>query len=102
MARAIPGKERKGGAAPEVGPPARGGLAFLRRLRDEIDRLFDRFFTCWPIPWEQQQREGRIRGVDVEGGNGAVNARAVSPGSESGDFELQARDGKPPPRGSRP
>lgn len=69
-------------------PASYGGWGPMARLRDEFDRLFDRFFAGgWPaVPagrggWD----------LDVRDDDGTVTVRAEAPGFEPGDFDIQVR-----------
>jgi HSP20 family protein len=58
-------------------------------FREEMNRLFDRFFTGWPAPWDGGRWDGW--GLDVTEDDGAVTVRAEAPGFEPGDFDIQVR-----------
>jgi len=81
----------------KAGPPARtdqGGVAPYRRepsglFREEMNRLFDRFFHGWPAAWEAGRWDGWD--MDVQEEDGAVTVRAEAPGFEPGDFDVQVR-----------
>jgi len=73
------------------GPLARqGGFEPLRQMRDEFDRMFDRFFRTWPSVWEGGNRSN-YWGFDIEDKDDVVMIRAEAPGFEPGDFDLQVR-----------
>jgi HSP20 family protein len=60
----------------------------LRRLREEMDALFDRFFGRWPAAWEPPALPERLWGVDVEEGDSEIVVRAEAPGFEPKDFDV--------------
>jgi HSP20 family protein len=64
---------------------------FLSRMRDEFDRLFDRFSLQWPSLW---QGDGWRWGLDVRDEDDAVVVQADAPGFEAGDFDLQVSDNR--------
>jgi HSP20 family protein len=71
-------------------PLAHGGEAFhpLRRLREEIDTLFDRFFGDWPAPREAGFGLERFWDVNVEDTDKEIRVRAEAPGFEPKDFDI--------------
>jgi HSP20 family protein len=69
-------------------PPAREAAHPLARLRDEMDALFDRFFTRWPAPAEWDWGLERMWGVDVEDTDKEILVRAEAPGFEPKDFDI--------------
>jgi len=80
----------------QAGPPApaRGSMAPFRRepfalFREEMNRLFDRFFSGWMSPWDGGRWDGW--GLEVREETGAVVVRAEAPGFEPGDFDVQVR-----------
>jgi HSP20 family protein len=99
------GKEQKGGqqgqskaAGGAMAPSRRNGLAPyggfepFYRLREEFDRLLDRFIPGWPGPWEPWEggrRDGW--GLDVQEDDGTVTVRAEAPGFEPSEFDIQVR-----------
>src|SRR5262245_38087376 len=62
---------------------------FLSRIRDEFDRVLDRFTREWSRPWEGH---GWRWGLDVRDENDAVVVSAEAPGFEAGDFDIQVSD----------
>jgi HSP20 family protein len=60
----------------------------LRRLRDEMDLLFDRFFGRWPAAWEPTGFPERFWDVDVREADNEVVVRAEVPGFEPKDFDI--------------
>jgi len=60
----------------------------LRRLREEMDMLFDRFFGHWPAPEEAPALPERFWDVDVEEADKEVVVRAEAPGFEPKDFDI--------------
>lgn len=69
-------------------PPAPTGQHPLSRLRDEMDALFDRFFTRWPAPAEWDWGLERSWGVDVQDTDKEILVRAEAPGFEPKDFDI--------------
>jgi HSP20 family protein len=67
-------------------------------MRDEFDRLFDRFAQAWASPWESG---GWRWGVDVRDEDDAVVVQAEAPGFEPGDFDVQVSDDRLVLRASR-
>jgi HSP20 family protein len=62
---------------------------FLSRMRDELDRLFDRLSRQWPSlgggdAWRW--------GLDVREEDNAVVVQAEAPGFEPGDFDIQVSE----------
>jgi HSP20 family protein len=90
-------KQQQQQPAQTGGPPAPARsetLAPYRRdsfslFREEMNRLFDRFFGGWPAPWVGGRWDGW--GMDVIEDEGAVTVRAEAPGFEPGDFDIQVR-----------
>jgi HSP20 family protein len=83
----------RGGLAPvRRGSLAPYGWTPLHHFREEMDRMFDRFFPGWPAPGEGSRRDGW--GLDVKEEDGAVLVRAEAPGFEPSDFDLQVRGGE--------
>lgn len=88
-------KQTKIEQTPKAGPPARTREFpfFLSRLRDEFDRVFERFFTNEMKPWGERINGWRW-GVEVEDKDNVIVVRAEAPGFESGDFDIQVQDGQ--------
>src|SRR5262245_53085665 len=63
-----------------------GGFEPFYQLREEFNRLFDRFFSGGLSPWEGGRRNGW--GLDVQEDDNAVTVRAEAPGFEPSDFDL--------------
>jgi HSP20 family protein len=85
-------------AKPQQEAPRSGTLArssefpfFLSRMRDEFDRLFERFSRQWPSLW---QGNGWRWGLDVRDSENAIVVEAEAPGFEPGDFDLQMTDNR--------
>ena len=70
--------------------PYRGFPFALSRIRDEFDRLWDRF-TGGPSLLEADNWRW---GLEVEDEDNAVIVRAESTGFEAGDFDVQVSDGR--------
>jgi HSP20 family protein len=60
-------------------------------MRDEFDRLLDRFSRNWPSIWSGN---GWRWGLDVEDEDSAVIVRAEAPGFEAGDFDIRVSDNR--------
>jgi HSP20 family protein len=60
----------------------------LRRLRDEMEALFDRFLGGRSGGWEPTGFMERLRDVDVEEGENEIVVRAEAPGFEPNDFDI--------------
>jgi len=95
------GKERKGSQQGHTsasggaltsrsGALTHGGFEPLHRLREEFNRLFDRFGAGWLSPWEGSGRSGHWE-LDVQEDDGSVVVRAEAPGFEPSDFDIQVR-----------
>jgi HSP20 family protein len=86
-------------AKPKEQPVARSGPLvpygefpfFLSRVREEFDRMFERFSHAWPGIWEGN---GWRWGVDVREEDDAVVVRAEAPGFQASDFDLQVSDNR--------
>jgi HSP20 family protein len=68
----------------------------LGQFREEMDRLFDRFFARWPSPfegaWPTPAEWGRdperLWGLDLEDTGNEILVRAEAPGFEPKDFDV--------------
>lgn len=76
--------------------PARSG-AFaqmgwepIRRMRDELDRIFEQTFGGWPVLFEGPSVSDRW-GFDLQEKDDALIIRAEAPGFETDDFDVQVR-----------
>ncbi len=69
--------------------PLRGGEPF-GRLRQEFERVFDRFFGSRLMPWQDGGQEWSL-GLDVEETDQAVIVAMEAPGFEPRDFDIQLR-----------
>jgi HSP20 family protein len=78
----------------KAGPPAvrHDFPFFLGILRDEFDRMFERFFTGWPI--FAAEEPGWKWDLKVMEKDDAVVVRAEAPGFAAGDFDVQVLDGR--------
>jgi HSP20 family protein len=65
------------------------GFGAFDRLREEFNRMFDRFMPNWPMVAGNGQRDHW--GLDVQEDDKAVTVHAEAPGFEPGDFDLQMR-----------
>jgi HSP20 family protein len=82
----------------EEAPPRGGALTpfgefpfSLSRMRDELDRLFERLSRQWP---SLSAGEGWRWGLDVRDGDDAIVVQAEAPGFEAGDFDVQVSDNR--------
>jgi HSP20 family protein len=75
--------------------PYSGTPGFMAQIREEFDRLFDRFAHAWPgmgltrggeQPWHW--------GLDVRDEDNAVLVRAEMPGFDVGDIDLQVTENR--------
>src|SRR4051812_5159441 len=62
----------------------------LAELRDEFDRLFDRFLGRWPAAPDEWSGPGRLWGFDMEDRDREVVIKADVPGFEVGELDVQA------------
>jgi len=62
----------------------------FRRMRDELDRLFEQTFGGWPALMETPGGVERW-GLDLEEKDDALVVRAEAPGFDVGDFDVQVR-----------
>lgn len=60
----------------------------LRRLREEMDALFDRFFGRWPDVGEPGSGLERFWDMDLEEADNEIVVRAEAPGFEPKDFDI--------------
>ncbi|PWT83064.1 MAG: molecular chaperone [Acidobacteria bacterium] len=60
----------------------------LGRLREEMDALFDRFFSRWPAPAEWGWSPSLAWDVNVEDLDKEIVVRAEAPGFEPQDFDI--------------
>ncbi len=73
-------------------PAPYGGFEPFYRLREEFDRLLDRYFPGWPSHWESWEGSNRGGwGLDVQEDDNKVTVRAEAPGFEPSDFDIQVR-----------
>jgi HSP20 family protein len=85
-----PKQEEKPGTREKALAPYGDFPFFLGRMRDEFDRLMERFSRQWPALWGAG--EGWRWGVEVEDEDDKVVVRAEAPGFEPGDFDVQVSD----------
>jgi HSP20 family protein len=90
-------QQRPHGNGGALAPVRRGSLARygwepFHQLREEMDRVFDRFFPGWPAHWEGARGDGW--GMDVREEDRAVVVRAEAPGFDPSDFDIQVRGGE--------
>lgn len=92
MATAVTTKEK----AREEKPARAGYLTpfadfpfFLSRMRDDFDRMFERFARDWPVAADGN---GWRWGVDVKDEDDKVIVNAEAPGFEPADFDVSVSD----------
>jgi HSP20 family protein len=90
-----PGESQQGNGGAMVSHRPRslmrhGGFGQLSRLRDEFDRVFDRFFGGSPPLWDEGNRDWRW-GIDMDETDQSVIVSAEAPGFEAKDFDIQVR-----------
>ncbi len=80
-------------AAPRRGEvtPYREFPFFLSRMRDEFDRLFERFSQQWPGVFDAN---GWRWGLNIRDEENAVVVEAEAPGFDAGDFDVQVSDNR--------
>lgn len=96
----MPGTLTKNEPATKTKPESAGSLLpiqefpfFLSQLRDEFDRMFDRFVSGLPemaFPSTNRWRWG----MEVKDEDTAIVIRAEAPGFEPNDIEVQVQDGQ--------
>jgi HSP20 family protein len=89
----IPWRKKKAEPVAKGGflTPAEGFQFQLSRLREEFDRIMERFAAEWSSTWARDQWQW---GIDVEDQDDAIVVRAEAPGFEAGDFDLQVSDNR--------
>jgi HSP20 family protein len=93
--KAKPTESQQGNGGALASPRSRslkrhGGFGPLSRLRDEFDRVFDRFFGDRPALWDEGNRDWRW-GIDMDETDQSVVVSAEAPGFEAKDFDIQVR-----------
>jgi HSP20 family protein len=73
---------------------------FMSRVRDEFDRLFQRFTRNWPTLWEMGGSTWDWD-VDLQEKDDALIVTAEAPGFEANDFDIQVEDHRLVMRASR-
>jgi HSP20 family protein len=64
----------------------------LSQLQDQFDALWDRFFSGWPMPVEEEFGSERFWDLDMEEGDNEVIVRAEVPGFEPNDLDIQVNN----------
>ena len=82
----VPWRKRSNEESRALAPAGRHPLA---QLRQEFDRLFDRFLSEWPAPLGPEFGLDRPWGLDVEERDQEVVVKAELPGFEAGDLDVQ-------------
>src|SRR5438105_3235236 len=93
---ATKGKAKSGNGAGTQMQPAQqsrnlthGGEHPLTRLRQEIDSLFDSFFSRWPGHGQGDWPMERSWGMELQESDRDILVRAEAPGFEPKDFDIQ-------------
>jgi len=78
-------------ATPRTGAlmPRRELPFFVSEMRDDLDRLFDRFFQHFPTLFKG---DGWRWGLDIRDEDDTVVVRAEAPGFDAGDFDIKVTD----------
>jgi HSP20 family protein len=63
----------------------------LSQLQDQVDALWDRFFSGWPMSAEQEFGE-RFWDLDMEEGDNEIIVRAEVPGFDPSDLDVQVNN----------
>lgn len=86
-----PWKKTKAGMSGNGGAltPAKDFPHYLTRMRDEFDRLFERF--AHDLPWAAEEGTGWRWGLELKDEDNAYIVAAEAPGFEPGDFDIQVR-----------
>ncbi len=86
-----PWKTKKAGVAGNGGALAstKEFPFYLNRMRDEFDRLFERFTQGWP--GHAEDNNGWRWGLEVQDEDNAYVVAAEAPGFEPSDFDIQVR-----------
>jgi HSP20 family protein len=77
--------------------PYSGSTGLMTQMRDEFDRLFDRFLRHWPgmgLMRGGEQGWNWGWGLDVRDEDNAVTVRAELPGFDADDINLQVADNR--------
>lgn len=91
MLNLMPWRKKKAEVAKGADPvPDRDFPFMLSWMRDEFDRLFDRFAFRFPV---LEKKEGWRWGVDMEEKEDAYLVKAEAPGFEAADFDVKVEDG---------
>jgi HSP20 family protein len=59
------------------------------QFRGQFDRLFDRFFGGWPMPFEQEMGEMRMWDFNVKEDDKEITVRAEVPGFDENELDVQ-------------
>lgn len=69
-----------------------GGLPnMIDRMRNEFDRMLNRYDIAWPTAWEEN---GAAWGMTVSDDDDAVVVRCETPGFAASDFDLRFSDNR--------
>lgn len=69
---------------------APAGWEPIRRMREELDRLFEQTFGGWPVLFEAPTANDRW-GLELLEKDDALIVRAEAPGFETDDFDVQVK-----------
>src|SRR5438445_13894609 len=62
----------------------------IDRMRNEMDRLLERFYDEWPIAAPEAEKSWRW-GLEVKDQPSALVIEAEAPGFEAGDLDIEVR-----------
>ena len=77
--------------------PYAGSTGFMTQIRDEFDRMFDRFLRHWPgmgLMRTGEQGGNWGWGLDVHEDDKQITVRAELPGFNANDIDLQVTDNR--------
>ena len=77
--------------------PYAGSTGFMSQIRDEFDRMFDRFLRHWPgmsLARGGEQGWNWGWGLDVRDEDNQVSVRAELPGFNANDIDMQVADNR--------
>jgi len=61
----------------------------LTQMRDDFDRLFDRFWGNWPALWQPAEEWQRAGGFEIEEKDNELLVKAEVPGFEPNEVDVQ-------------
>src|SRR5437763_13613824 len=70
--------------------PYTGSSGVMTQIRDEFDRMFDRFLRSFPaMGWMRGTEQPLAWGLDLKETDNAITVRADLPGFDADDIDLQ-------------